>query len=184
MPDDSDMLNSKAMYGASRSMQVLSSHVGIGSFIEYLSVASRTIVQTMSVVTGTKADSLSDVEMSLNTGGGAASVADLISATFLSKYSAKASAESQGSATGAPSLRQTGAAPMLLLEGLATNLQSAMIERLKGVPGLDQWSQNLAKWSTHFLSSGCPLSLTMRCCPCWWFGPCEYFLSFQCSIHY
>src|SRR6218665_1627638 len=80
MPDDSDMLNSKAMNGASRSMQVLSSHVGIGSFIEYLSVASRTIVQTTSVVIGTKADSRSDVEMSLNTGGGAPSVADLISA--------------------------------------------------------------------------------------------------------
>src|SRR6218665_2257370 len=79
MPDDSDMLNSEAMYGASRSMQVLSSHVGIGSFIEYLSVASRTIVQTTSVVIGTKADSRSDVEMSLNTGG-APSVADLISA--------------------------------------------------------------------------------------------------------
>src|SRR6218665_976543 len=103
MPDDSDMLNSEAMYGASRSMQVLSSHVGIGSFIEYLSVASRTIVQTTSVVTGTKADSRSDVEMSLNTGGVAPSVADLISATFLSKWSAKASAESPGSATGAPS---------------------------------------------------------------------------------
>src|SRR6218665_2855395 len=81
MPDDIDTLNSKAMYGASRSMQVLSSHVGIESFIEYLSVASRTIVQTTSVVTGTKADNRSDVEMSLNTGGGAPSVADLISAT-------------------------------------------------------------------------------------------------------
>src|SRR6218665_2749595 len=65
MPDDSDMLNSKAMYGASRSMQVLSSHIGIGSFIEYLSVASCTIVQTTSVVTGTKADSRSDVEMAI-----------------------------------------------------------------------------------------------------------------------
>ena len=78
MPDDSDMLNSEAMYGASRSMQVLSSQVGIGSFIEYLSVVSRTIVQTTSAVTGTKADSRPDVEMSLKTGNGAP-------ATFLSK---------------------------------------------------------------------------------------------------
>src|SRR6218665_2013090 len=45
----------------------------------------------------------------------------------------------------------------LLLEGLATNLQSAVIERLRDVPGRDQWSQNLAKRSTHFLSSGCPI---------------------------
>src|SRR6218665_2062353 len=51
---------------------------------------------------------------------------------------------------------QTGGAPVLLLEGLATNLQSAVIERLRDVPGRDQWSQNLAKRSTHFLSSGCP----------------------------
>ena len=64
MPDDSDRLNNETIYGASRSIQVLSNHV----------------------VTGTKADSRSDVEMSLNTGGGnAPSVADLISATFLSK---------------------------------------------------------------------------------------------------
>src|SRR6218665_114382 len=103
MPDDSDKLNNEAMYGASRSMQVLRSHLGIGSFIEYLSAAFLTNVQTTSVVTGTKADSRSDVEMSLNTGGGAPSVADLICATFLSKKSAKASAESPGSATGAPS---------------------------------------------------------------------------------
>ena len=85
MPDDSDKLNNEAMYGASRSMQVLRSHVGIGSFIEYLSVATRTIVQITSVVTGMKVDSRSDVGLSLNTGGGAPSVADLISATFLSK---------------------------------------------------------------------------------------------------
>src|SRR6218665_3844175 len=91
------------MYGASRSMQVLRSHVGIGSFIEYLSVATRTIVQITSVVTGMKVDSRSDVAMSLNTGGGAPSVADLISATLLPKESAKASAESPRSATGAPS---------------------------------------------------------------------------------
>src|SRR6218665_31134 len=52
MPDDSVKLNNEAMYGASRSMQVLRSHVGIGSFIEYLSVATRTIVQITSVVTG------------------------------------------------------------------------------------------------------------------------------------
>src|SRR6218665_637679 len=52
MPDDSDKLNNEAMYGASRSMQVLRSHVGIGSFIEYLSVATRTIVQITSMVTG------------------------------------------------------------------------------------------------------------------------------------
>src|SRR6218665_1082409 len=50
MPDDSDKLNNEAMYGASRSMQVLRSHVGIGSFIEYLSVGTRTIVQITSVV--------------------------------------------------------------------------------------------------------------------------------------
>src|SRR6218665_279964 len=57
MPDDSDKLTNEAMYGASRSMQVLRSHVGIGSFIEYLSVATRTIVQITSVVTGMKVDS-------------------------------------------------------------------------------------------------------------------------------
>src|SRR6218665_3207954 len=54
-------------------MQVLRSHIGIGSFIEYLSAAFPTNVQTTSVVTGTKADSRSDVDMSLNTGGGAPS---------------------------------------------------------------------------------------------------------------
>ena len=53
MPGDSDKLNNEAMYGASRSMQVLRSHVGIGSFIEYLSAAFLTNVQTTSVVTGT-----------------------------------------------------------------------------------------------------------------------------------
>src|SRR6218665_2146779 len=52
MPDDNDKLNNEAMYGASKSMQVLRSHVGIGSFIECLSAATRTIVQTTSVVTG------------------------------------------------------------------------------------------------------------------------------------
>src|SRR6218665_2953628 len=102
-PVDNDKLNNEAMYGASKSMQVLRSHVGIGFFIECLSDATRTIVQTTSVVTGIKADSRSGVGLSLNTGGGATSVADLISATFLSKWSAKASAESPGSARGAPS---------------------------------------------------------------------------------
>ena len=86
MPDDNDKLNNEAMYGASKSMQVLRSHVDIGSFIECLSAATRTIVQTTSVVTGIKADSWSGVGLSLKTGGGAPSVADLISATFLSKY--------------------------------------------------------------------------------------------------
>src|SRR6218665_3208839 len=66
------------MYGASKSMQILRSHVGIGSFIEFLSAATRTIVQTTSVVTGIKADSRSGVGLSLNTGGGAPSVADLL----------------------------------------------------------------------------------------------------------
>src|SRR6218665_3799449 len=66
------------MYGASKSMQVLRSHVGIGSFIECLSAATRTIVQTTSVVTGIKADSRSGVGLALNTGGGAPAVADLI----------------------------------------------------------------------------------------------------------
>ena len=74
MPDDSDKLNNEAIYGASRSMQILRSHVGIGSFIEYLSATFLTNVQTTSVVTGTKADSRSDVEMSLNTGGDAPSI--------------------------------------------------------------------------------------------------------------
>src|SRR6218665_319119 len=78
MPDDNDKLNNEAMYGASKSMQVLRSHVGIGSFIECLSAATHTIVQTTSVVTGIKADSRSGVGLSLNTGGGAPSVADLI----------------------------------------------------------------------------------------------------------
>ena len=58
------------------------SHVGIGSFIECLSAATRTIVQTTSVVTGIKVDSHSDVGLSLKTGGGAPSIADLISASF------------------------------------------------------------------------------------------------------
>src|SRR6218665_2642548 len=78
MPDD-NKLNNEAMYGASQSMQVLRSHVGFGSFIECLSAATRTIVQTTSGVTGIKADSRSGVGLSLNTGGGAPSVADLIS---------------------------------------------------------------------------------------------------------
>src|SRR6218665_3525010 len=91
MPDDNDKLNNEAMYGASKSMQVVRSHVGIGSFIECLSAATRTIVQTTSVVTGIKADSRSGAGLSLNTGGGAPSVADLISATFLSKLPAKSS---------------------------------------------------------------------------------------------
>src|SRR6218665_3157630 len=75
MPDDSDKLNNEAMYGASRSMQVLRSHVGIGSFIEYLSVATRNIVQITSVATVMKVYSRSDIGLSLNTGGGAPSVA-------------------------------------------------------------------------------------------------------------
>src|SRR6218665_835280 len=85
-PVDNDKLNNEAMYGASKSMQVLRSHVGIGSFIEFLSAATRTIVQTTSVGTGMKADSRSGVGLSLNIDGGASSVADLISAstnTFL-----------------------------------------------------------------------------------------------------
>src|SRR6218665_4068066 len=45
-PDDNDKLNNEAMYGASKSMQVLRSHVGIGSFIECFSAATRPIVQT------------------------------------------------------------------------------------------------------------------------------------------
>src|SRR6218665_2716482 len=91
MPNDSDKLNNEAMYGTSRSMQVLRSHVGIVSFIEYLSAATRKIAQTTSAVIGLKVDSRSDVHvgLSLNTGGGAPLVADLISATFLSKIVGK-----------------------------------------------------------------------------------------------
>src|SRR6218665_1171704 len=93
-----DKFNNEAMYGASKSMQVLRSHVGIGYFIECLSAAICTIVQTTSVVTGTKADSRSDVHvvMSLNTGGGAPSVADLISATFCRNSRQKPQPKAQG----------------------------------------------------------------------------------------
>src|SRR6218665_992152 len=67
MPVDNDKLNNEAVYGASKLMQVLRSHVGIGSFIEFLSAATRTIMQTTSVVTGIKADSRSGIGLSLNT---------------------------------------------------------------------------------------------------------------------
>src|SRR6218665_1607715 len=56
MPDDSDRLNSEVIYGASRSMLVLSCDVGIASFIEYLLVACFTIVQMTSVVRGVKGE--------------------------------------------------------------------------------------------------------------------------------
>src|SRR6218665_3374832 len=84
------------MQGASRSIQDLSSHVGMGSFMENLLTASLTIRHTISVVTGA-------VEMSRTSGAGAPSVADLTSETFWSKKSAKASAERPVAGCEAPS---------------------------------------------------------------------------------
>ena len=81
-PQDSDELKTDVIYGASRSMVDLSSQVGIGSFMEYLSTASLTIRHTTSDVTGEKERNRSGVEMSRNTGGGAPSVAALTSETF------------------------------------------------------------------------------------------------------
>src|SRR6218665_2305700 len=76
------------MQGASRSIQDLSRHVGMGSFMENLLTASLTIRHTMSVVTGAKARKQSPVEMSRPSGAGAPSVADLTTETFWSKKSA------------------------------------------------------------------------------------------------
>ena len=62
MPDDNDRLNNEAMGGGQAgSTQVLSNHVGIGSFIEYLLAASLTIAVTTTVVTEAKANSRSGV---------------------------------------------------------------------------------------------------------------------------
>src|SRR6218665_2168173 len=90
------------MQGTSRSMQDLSNHVGMGSFMENLLTASLTIRHTISVVTGAKERKRSAVEMSRTSGAGAPSVADRTSETFWSK-SAKASAETPVAGCEAPS---------------------------------------------------------------------------------
>src|SRR6218665_1121811 len=91
------------MQGASRSIQDLSSHVGMGSFMENLLTASLTIRHTISVAMGAKERKRSAVEMSRTSGAGAPSVADLTSETFWSKKSAKASAERPVAGCEAPS---------------------------------------------------------------------------------
>src|SRR6218665_3412944 len=74
-------------------MQDLSNHVSMGSFMENLLTATLTILHTISDVTGAKERKQSADKMSRTSGEGASSVADLTSATFWSKKSAKASAE-------------------------------------------------------------------------------------------
>src|SRR6218665_2506388 len=73
-------------------MQDLSNHVGMG-FMENLLTATLTIWQTISDVTGAKERKRPAGKMSRTSGAGAPSVADLTSATFWSKKSAKASAK-------------------------------------------------------------------------------------------
>src|SRR6218665_2173242 len=75
----------------------------MGSFMENLLTASLTIQHTISVVTGAKGRKRSAVEMSLTSGAGAPSVADLTEETFWSKKSAKASAERPVAGCEAPS---------------------------------------------------------------------------------
>src|SRR6218665_2012601 len=84
-------------------MQDLSNHVGIGSFMENLLTATLTIWQTISDVTGAKERKRSVDKMSRTSGASAPSVADLTSATFWSKKSAKASAERPLAGREAPS---------------------------------------------------------------------------------
>src|SRR6218665_1659237 len=84
-------------------MQDLSNHVGMGSFMENLLTATLTIWQTISDVTGPKERKRSADKMSRTFGAGAQSVADLTSATFWSKKSAKASAERPLAGREAPS---------------------------------------------------------------------------------
>src|SRR6218665_402876 len=91
------------MQGANRSIQDLSSHVGMGSFMENLLTASLTIRHTISVVTGAKERKRSAVEMSRTSGAGAPSVADPTSETFWSKKLAKVSAERPVAGCEAPS---------------------------------------------------------------------------------
>src|SRR6218665_1696756 len=74
-------------------MQDMSNHVGMASFMENFLTATLKIWQTISDVTGAKERKRSADKMSRTSGAGAPSVADLTSATFWSKKSAKASAE-------------------------------------------------------------------------------------------
>src|SRR6218665_2061372 len=92
-PEDRNELKSDVMQGASRSIQDLRNHVGIGSFIENLLTASFTIRHTLSDVTGANERKRSPIGMSHTSGAGAPSVAGLTSEIFWSKKSSKASAE-------------------------------------------------------------------------------------------
>src|SRR6218665_83644 len=84
-------------------MQDLSNHVSMGSFMDNLLTAKLTIWKTISDVTGAKERKRSADKMSRTSGAGALSVANLTSATFWSKKSAKASAERPLAGREAPS---------------------------------------------------------------------------------
>src|SRR6218665_4192854 len=103
------------MQGTSRSMQDLSNHVGMGSFMENLLTASLIIRHTMSVVTGEKERKRSAVEMSRTSGAGPPSVADRTSETFwieIWKAKGKAMDTNTGSSPGYQSPRNSLETPL------------------------------------------------------------------------